>query len=133
MPRMRRAFHHLRTGATARADRGQEEWPPRELRPLSHERASSAVRYLAGIALDQKNFKDAGFWLARGQEEYGERFLDSWVDYALTQVAINEKNSDKVRTIRTAAAAKYPPSDPWVTMLNAAAEAFEWSQAKGVE
>ena len=98
--------------------------------PLTHSQAPQAVRYLANIALNSKNYEHADFWLTRGREEYGERFLDSWVDYALVQISIHESNLSRVRELREAAIQKYPPSDPWINLMNAAAEKFEWEQVQ---
>ncbi len=98
--------------------------------PLNHERTPEAIRYLASIALDSGAYANAGFWLAKGRDEYPDSFLDSWVDYALLQVAVNTQDKKAVREIRVAATKKYPPSDPWFTLLDASAEAFEWTEAR---
>ena len=57
-------------------------------------------------------------------------FLDSWVDYALLQVAINQGAADEVKSIQLEASKKYPPSDHWLNLLNAAAESFVWKMDK---
>lgn len=94
--------------------------------PLRHERTPEAIRNLAEIALDMKNFTNAGFWLARGRSDYPDQFLDSWTDYALVRVAIQSGKLNEVRELRAQAQGKYPPSDGWLTLLNAEAEAYEW-------
>jgi tetratricopeptide (TPR) repeat protein len=100
--------------------------------PLQHERTPSAIRYLANISLETGKFQTAEFWLNRGRSDYPDRFLDSWVDYALVSAAIDEGDLAKVRMLRDSAAKKYPPSDPWMTLLNAAAEGFEYIKAGGL-
>jgi len=97
--------------------------------PMHHERTAQAMRLLAQTALESGRYAVAGFWLARGREDYPDSFLDSWVDYALVKVAIAEKDETRMTALRQQAAQKYPPSDPWLTLLNAAAEAYEWKNS----
>lgn len=94
--------------------------------PLRHDRTAAAIRNLAEIGLETKNFANAGFWLARGRADYPDSFLDSWTDYALVRVAIHQGRLDDVRRVRAEAQMKYPASDGWLTLLNAAAETYEW-------
>lgn len=96
--------------------------------PLGHERTADAIKHLARIALDTGRTASAEFWLNKGRAEYPDSFLDSWVDYALVRVAIEQKDHSKVKLIRETAAGRYPPSDFWVSLMNAAAEAFEWAE-----
>jgi len=96
--------------------------------PLQHDRTPQAIRALAELALELKRPKSAAFWLARGRSEYPDGFLDSWVDYALVQAAAAEENPQELRRIRTEANTRYAPSDPWLVLLNAAAEEFEWNR-----
>lgn len=96
--------------------------------PVSHELTPESIRNLAGIALDTGKITAATFWLQKGRAEYPDNFLDSWVDYALLKAAISENDPQAVREIRTASTKKYPPSDQWLILLQAAAEAYEWSQ-----
>ena len=96
--------------------------------PLGHERTADAIKSLARIALETGRTASAEFWLNKGRADFPDRFLDSWVDYALLKVAIDQKDQSKVKSIRDAAAGRYPPSDFWVSLMNAAAEAFEWEQ-----
>lgn len=98
--------------------------------PLQHEQAPHAIRYLAEVALQQKRYEQASFWLEHGREKFPEKFLDSWVDYALMQSAIYESQESKVRDLADAASKRYPPSDSWNVLLQAAAEAYLWSSAK---
>jgi hypothetical protein len=88
------------------------------------------VRSLGEIALETGDYAAAGFWLRRGREEYPDRFLDSWVDYALVRVAAHDGATDEVREIRTRAEAAYAPSDGWLTLLVAESEAYEWRLLK---
>ena len=94
--------------------------------PLKQERASSAMRLLAQIALETKNLSSAAFWVEKGREEFPDSFLDSWSDYVMLRAATEKKDPVKVRAIRESANKRYPPSDPWVSLLNALAEEFEW-------
>lgn len=94
--------------------------------PVRHERSASSIRSLAELALEEKDFETAQHWLSLGRKEFPDQFLDSWVDYALVQVAVAAKDGKRVRSIRAEASNKYPPSDPWLTLLDSAAEAYEW-------
>ena len=94
--------------------------------PVTSERAPQAMRALAELALESGEFDIARFWLQRGRSDFPDNFLDSWVDYALMAAAIHGNDSVEVRALREAANTRYPPSDQWLTLLNAAAEAFEW-------
>lgn len=96
--------------------------------PLDHGRTPEAIRALAALSLQGGDYSQVSFWLETGRNRFPERFLDSWVDYALLIVAAKEKDIAKVQEIRTAAAGKYPPSDPWLTLLEAKAEAAQWDQ-----
>jgi hypothetical protein len=96
--------------------------------PLNHELTPEAIRGLASIALDTGKFASAAFWLNKGRTDYPDNFLDSWVDYALMRIAVNQNSIQHVREIRQTAAKKYPPSDHWLVLLQAAAESFEWDQ-----
>jgi tetratricopeptide (TPR) repeat protein len=100
--------------------------------PMDHERAPAAIRHLVEIALERKQDKEAQFWLTRGREMFPERFLDSWVDYALVQAAIRTGNAQQVESVRADANRKFPPSDPWLTLLNAASESFYWQSKQMV-
>ena len=118
---------HFAFGVCARSlgmsDRAQGHF---EKVPLQHERTAMAIRNLAELALEAKSYANAGVWLARGRADYPDRFLDSWTDYALVRVAIHGGDLEEVRELRAQAQTKYPPSDGWLTLLNAEAEAYEW-------
>ena len=109
---------HLGKNEDARADF--------EKVPLTHERTPDAIRSLALIALEANDFEGAAFWLSKGRNEFPENFLDSWVDYALLQVAVYERDEPKVALLTSEAQKKYPPSDPWLTIINATAETYFW-------
>lgn len=98
--------------------------------PLGHERTASAIRYLAQIAIETKDFTSAAFWLKRGREEYPNDFLDSWVDYALVKIAISEQDAAEVVRIQSTATQRYAPSDRWLNMLNAAVEVYRWQSTQ---
>jgi tetratricopeptide (TPR) repeat protein len=99
--------------------------------PLEHDRTPDALRELARLALDDGKPKEAALWLNKGRTAYPDRFLDSWVDYALLQIAVKNSDDAAVHEIRDAAVKKYPPSDGWLDLLLAAAEAYEWRDASG--
>lgn len=93
--------------------------------PLNDERAPEAIRSLAHIALQQKDFKQAAMWLEKARADYPDKFIDSWVDYTLMEAAVQSGDALKVAAIRTAAAQRFTESDHWLTLLNASAELFE--------
>ncbi|MCB0321480.1 MAG: hypothetical protein KDD60_11190, partial [Bdellovibrionales bacterium] len=94
--------------------------------PVDHERTSEAIRGLSEIAFVQGHSEQVEFWLQRGRKDYPSKFLDSWVDYALARVALQTGDSKKAWKIRHEAENRYPPSDPWLTLLQASLESFEW-------
>ena len=98
--------------------------------PLNHERTAMAIRHLAHIALKGERFETAGFWLQRGRETYPDSFIDSWVDYAMLEIAVHLGDSAQVEMVRAQAQQKYPPSDQWLGLLNAAAESYEWKASR---
>ena len=122
---------HFRLGMTqlslGRLDEARAEF---EQVPLRHEQAAPAIRSLAEIALQQGQYEQAAFWLERGRALFPERFLDSWVDYALVQVAVGNHDKERVRELQVAATKKYPPSDYWYTLLSSAVEAFLWDESR---
>ncbi len=97
-----------------------------EMIPQDHGRASLAVRRLAEVAINQHNHAAVAYWLKHGRANFPDDFLDSWVDYALVNAAINQGNLEEMREIRKLAETKYPPGDYWRTLLEAAAEVDEW-------
>ena len=105
-----------------------------EMVPLDHDYTAQAMRRLAEISLAEQKFDQAAFWLAKGQHDYPDSFLDSWVDYALLQVAVSKNDEKQVAVLQEAAQKKYAPSDAWLTLLNGAAEEYRWrGQHKGGE
>jgi len=101
--------------------------------PLGHARTPSTIRELARIALDNEEFDNAAFWLARGRSDYPDHFLDSWVDYALIRIGQEQGELKKVREMQKQVQEKYPPSDSWLTLLLASSEVFEWKTFFGKE
>lgn len=99
--------------------------------PLEHEKTPLAMRHLATLSLQDGKYEDAMFWLEKGRKDFRDNFLDSWVDYAQIEAAIGLDNVDKVRSIRAEAEKQYPPSDKWFSLLEAAAEGYEWKRAGG--
>jgi len=97
--------------------------------PLEHEKTPLAMRNLATIALQDKRYSDALFWLEKGRKDFRDSFLDSWVDYTQLQAAIGMDDVEKVRSIREEASKQYPPSDKWFALLEAAAEGYEWKRS----
>lgn len=95
--------------------------------PLNSQRTPEAMRSLALLSLETNDFTQASFWLETGRVKFPERFLDSWVDYALVTIAIRANDIQKVDELRKAAVAKYPPSDPWLTLLEAKVEGLLWN------
>ena len=96
--------------------------------PLTHERAAEGLKLLGRIAADQNSFAVAARFLTRGRQDFPDAFLDSWTDYILIRGAIEKGDKEGVRTIRTQSETRYPPSDPWLSLLIAAAEEFEWKE-----
>ena len=100
--------------------------------PLQHPRTADTLRGLAELSLQQGQSAQAVFWLKKGRQDYPDKFLDCWVDYILVRAAVEMKDAKQVNLLQTEAQKKYPPSDYWLTLLNAAAEAFNWQAGKPV-
>lgn len=96
--------------------------------PVNHDLTPRAIRGLAEVHLELGRPEAVTFWLSKARKEYPDHFLDSWVDYALMRSAIQQGHAEEVQTLREQVANRLPPSDPWVVLLNAAAEAHEWSR-----
>ncbi len=123
---------HYETGLVKEAlGKIQEAREHFEKVPLEHEKTPLAMRHLATLALQDGKYADALFWLEKGRKDFRDNFLDSWVDYAQVQAAIGLNNVDKVRSIRAEAQKQFPPSDKWFSLLEAAAEGYEWKRAGG--
>jgi tetratricopeptide (TPR) repeat protein len=96
--------------------------------PTDHIRAANAVRSLAGISLQTDQGDRARFWIERGKGNYPEAFLDSWSDYGLTTVALKAGDMPQAREVVEKAEKRYPPSDAWLILMQAALEQAEWNQ-----
>ncbi|RIL11016.1 MAG: hypothetical protein DCC75_03190 [Proteobacteria bacterium] len=99
--------------------------------PIDDDYAPAAVRGLAQIALQSSNYSDLRFWLERGRSDFPQHFIDSWVYYALAQAAIAEKDGTKLIELSQEAANRYPPSDPWITLMQGGIEAHFWENPPG--
>jgi tetratricopeptide (TPR) repeat protein len=95
--------------------------------PVAHERAAESLRALAEISLEQADYTALDFWLRQGKDRFPDAFLDSWVEYARGRAALGNGDLDELRRVRVEALEKYPPSDSWVTLLDAFAEKVEWT------
>jgi tetratricopeptide (TPR) repeat protein len=95
--------------------------------PTDHLRAASAVRLLAVISLQSEQGDRARFWIERGKSNYSEGFLDSWGDYGLATVALKADNIAEARAVVEKAEKRYPPSDGWLILMQAALEQAEWN------
>lgn len=96
--------------------------------PLDHERAPDSIRHLAGIALNSEDFAQAKMWLEQGRKHYPNEFLDSWVDYVLVSVAVENKTFDEALKIQEQAVKIYPPSDYWLTLIDSKIEVALWKE-----
>lgn len=96
--------------------------------PTQHIRSARAIRQLANIALADKEYEQTKFWLTEGRKRFPNDFLDSWVDYALVLAAIDSQSLTQLNKILESARKKYPPSDHWLTLMEAAAEQYAWAR-----
>ena len=94
--------------------------------PLDHERAPDSMRHLASIALNQEDYVQAKMWLEQGRKHYPKEFMDSWVDYVLVSVALEEKRLDDALAIQANAVKVYPPSDYWLSLIDSRIEVAYW-------
>lgn len=94
--------------------------------PMGHDRTAGAIRYLARIALDTRQYKSVEFWLTKGRAEYPDQFLDSWVDYALVQVASHNGDYKAISSQLERIRKDFPASDSWVPLVEAEAELGSW-------
>ena len=123
-------IHYLLGKAQLRLGKTKEAQENFEKIPLHHERTPHAIRELAALAIESQSYEHAAFWLAKGRQDYPNRFLDSWVDFALVQVAIHKDDRKEVERLQEKATKKYPPSDHWLTLLNAAVDVFRWKRVE---
>jgi len=99
--------------------------------PTDHERAAATVRMLAAISIETSQPDRARFWIEKGKSEYSEAFLDSWGDYGLVQIAIAKGELPQARSVLNEAQRQYPPSDPWLILMQSALEQAEWKKEQG--
>ncbi len=97
--------------------------------PTDHPRAPLAVKALATISMQSEQRDRARFWIEKGRGNYPEAFLDSWADYGLTRVALDSGDLAQARDVVDKAAKRYPPSDGWLILMQAALEQAEWNKA----
>jgi tetratricopeptide (TPR) repeat protein len=98
--------------------------------PTESDHAAEAVRKLAELEMIDRNHRRAFQWLIKGQQEHTTFFLDSWVQYALVRCAVSMGDVTLVNDLRRVANERFPGSDGWVSLLNAEAESFVWSNAR---
>lgn len=96
--------------------------------PLNNERAPEVIKHLAEITFNQEDYEQSKVWLEAGRKNFKNKFLDSWVDYALTVIALTQNNFAKAENIQKEALKVYPPSDYWLTLLNSEIEAKLWKK-----
>ncbi len=119
-------IHYLLAQAQQYLGKLEEAQRHYEFIPAQHEKAGTAIRELARIAMQRGNYDHAEFWLTRGRADFPDEFLDSWVDYALGESLLRQGKKEDLVRILDAAEKRYPPSDPWITLLKAAAESGFW-------
>lgn len=100
--------------------------------PMDHERTPVAVRMLAGLALETRQYDRAKFWIEKGKTDYPETFVDSWGDYGLVQAAISRGDLDEARRVTDQAEKRFPTSDSWLVLMQASLELAEWKQREQV-
>jgi TolA-binding protein len=88
---------------------------------------------LAAIAIETQSYARAQFWIEKGKSDYPEGFIDSWADYSLVQVSLAEGDLLKARTLVEQAHKRFPPSDSWLILMQAALEQSEWERTNSLE
>jgi hypothetical protein len=113
---------------------GQAEQARKDLErvPLDYEQTAEAIRLLALSSIETADGSRAWYWLKKGRDLYPDKFLDSWVDYSLANVAMAKNDVTLLDSLLQEAGKRYPPSDGWLTLMQASAEAFKWAQLRGV-
>ena len=104
----------------------QEAQKHLELIPTDHDRTAVAVRMLAAISLETKQQERAKFWIEKGRLDHPEAFVDCWGDYGLEQVALAKGDLEEARRLTDQASKRFPPSDSWLILMQAALEQAEW-------
>jgi tetratricopeptide (TPR) repeat protein len=95
--------------------------------PTEHPAAPEAIRMLSAIALRNKDHDRARFWIERGQSDYSGDFIDSWVEFGLVKAAIEAKDLSRAKALVEDASKRYPPSDTWLILTQAALEQAQWN------
>ncbi len=127
VPESLKAENHFLLGkALARLGKREEALEEFEQVPLSHERTPESIRALAALSLDLGDYKQTQFWLGKAREQYPDQFIDSWVDYALVTAALKTNDLKLARQQVKEALQKFPPSDHWLTLMQAGLEVEEW-------
>jgi tetratricopeptide (TPR) repeat protein len=96
--------------------------------PTSHGYAPEAIRLLAAMALQSNQNDRARFWIEKGKADYNDAFLDSWPDFGLVKVALDAQDLAKARDLVGRAQQRFPPSDNWLILMQAALEQAEWTE-----
>jgi tetratricopeptide (TPR) repeat protein len=112
----------LKIGKLAEAERSLKAIP------TEHPAAPEAIRMLSVIALRNKDHDRARFWIERGQSDYSADFLDSWADFGLVKAAIEANDLPRAQAIAEQANKRYPPSDTWLILAQAALEQAQWNK-----
>ncbi|MCO6431759.1 MAG: tetratricopeptide repeat protein [Deltaproteobacteria bacterium] len=101
--------------------------------PLRHDKTDIAMRRLAQLALQAGQHEQAEFWLIKGRSDYPESFLDSWVDYAMLKIAIKKNDRQQAEEVTERARKQYPPSDPWLVLLESVYAQYRWKSSSQIE
>lgn len=96
--------------------------------PTDHSYAPEAIRLLAVIALQSNQNDRARFWIERGKTNYSDAFLDSWAEFGLVKIALEADDIGQARGIVDRAQKRFPPSDNWLILMQAALEQAEWKE-----
>ena len=132
LPAERPEVHYLLGVCQMKLGRLSEARQNFEQVPLEHPRTPETLRSLAELSLQEGRHAQAIFWLNKGRKDYPDQFLDCWVDYTLLRAAAQMNDAKQVRRLQEEAQNKYPPSDHWLTLLNAAAESFNWQAVQSM-
>lgn len=110
------------------AELGKRELALESLQKVSvtSERAPRTIQMLAQLSYDLGRHEDVAFWIAKGKSDYPDAFVNSWNDYALVTGALTLHKPVEAEEHSVRARATFPPSDPWITLLNGALEAYRW-------
>ncbi len=98
--------------------------------PVKHKKSGLAVKALASIAMEKRDYRAANFWLKKGRSNYSDLFLDSWVDFALVKSFASLGQLSQAEQIVKKANEKYPPSDGWVILMQSTIEQARWESSE---